>query len=1123
MQRRINAPNRRWTRCRFVTIAALGLTVAAAAAAGAEEWLCKVVSVQGTVEGRRAGMSEWIPLHMDDQLFAGDALRTSQRSRAALLMRNDVVVRIDENTTVTLVGLEEEKTSILDLIRGGGLFFNRSPSRLKVLTPYVNAAVEGTEFLLRVEDGRSFLSVLEGSVVAVNDAGTVRATGGQSAVAQEGRAPAFTTAVRPRDAVQWTLFFPPVFHQRPENVAGVEASWEQAWRVSVESYRRGDLTAAFAAVESLATRVTDPGFHVYRAFLLLAVGRVDEAGSELSKALTLDPENSHAHALQAMTAVVRNDKEEGLKLALRAVELDPSSAAALIALSYARQARFDLDGARESLKAAVRVQPGDALAWARLAELELSHGRLDRAVHAADQAVVLDPELAHAHTVLGFARLARVRVEDSKEAFRKAIRLAPADPMPRLGLGLALIREGDLKEGRREMEIAAILDPERSIIRSYLGKAYFEEKRDRQAAEQLSMAKELDPLDPTPWLYDGVRKQTVNRPVEALRDLERSIDLNDNRAVYRSRLMLDQDLAARSVNLARIYADLGFQQRALVEGFKSLSTNPSDFSAHRFLADAYGVLPRNDIGRVSELFQAQMLQPLNINPIQPQTGDGKVLGLEGGIGPAEASFSEYGTLFHRNRAAFVLSGIAGNRGIVAEEVIHSGLYNRFSYSVGQVHFQSDGFRMNHDQRSDLFSAFFQASLSPDTSLQGEYRVKRTTGGDLLLRFDPESFFPSLRRKVESDVFRLGAGHSFSPRSKLLLSVMQANLTDDLREIDLPLPFPLNSLDLSSDSDAWAGEAQFLFNASDFHLITGFGHFSGDTLETSSLQFILPDSEETVRHTNGYAYGLVNLPSGFTWTVGASVDFFRVDTEDIDRFNPKFGMLWDVTPSTTLRAAAFRTLKRSLVNSSTLEPTHVAGFNQFFDDVDGTRAWKYGAALDHRFGSNLFAGAEYSYRDLDIPTESALGTLLSSGRETLVRSYVYWAPMDRIVLTAEYQFERFTTELSAGIENVFKLETHRVPLGMGFFLPNGLLGSLKATFVSQNGEFPGNAFDDRRFGEDHFWVIDGSLGYRLPKRLGIVSLEFRNLLDERFQFQDTDPTHPVIFPEFTIFGRLTLSF
>ena len=233
---------------------------------------------------------------------------------------------------------------------------------------------------------------------------------------------------------------------------------------------------------------------------------------------------------------------------------------------------------------------------------------------AARQATALDPNLARTQTVLGFAYLTEIKIDDAKKAFEKAIELDQADPLPRLGLGLAKIRAGDLEGGSKEIEIAASLSPNNSLVRSYLGKAYYEEKREKQASEEYRIAKELDPLDPTPYFYDAILKQTTNRPVEALHELQKAIELNDNRAVYRSKLLMDADLAARSASLGQIYNNLGFQQRALVEGWKSVNTDPADFSGHRFLADTYAVLPRHEIARVSELLQSQLLQPLNITP-----------------------------------------------------------------------------------------------------------------------------------------------------------------------------------------------------------------------------------------------------------------------------------------------------------------------------------------------------------------------------------------------------------------------------------------------------------------------------------------------------------------------------
>ena len=186
---------------------------------------------------------------------------------------------------------------------------------------------------------------------------------------------------------------------------------------------------------------------------------------------------------------------------------------------------------------AVEHDPQNGLAWARLAEMWLSLGDPNQALEAAKTAAKLSPKLARPQTVLGFALLAEVRISEAKSTFEHAISLESNDPLARLGLGLAKIRAGNLEDGRRDLEIAVALNPDDALLRSYLGKAYFEERRDESAVREYDVSKRLDPKDPTPWFYDAIRKQTVNRPVEALQDFEKAISLNDNRAVYRSRLL----------------------------------------------------------------------------------------------------------------------------------------------------------------------------------------------------------------------------------------------------------------------------------------------------------------------------------------------------------------------------------------------------------------------------------------------------------------------------------------------------------------------------------------------------------------------------------------------------------
>ena len=370
-----------------VGICSAFLFAGAALGQSCEQWGGKIVSVQGVVQVKKAGESKWMPVGLNASYCPGDMIRVLKNSRAAIALSNETLFRLDQNTTISFSGVEKEKTFLIDLLTGVTHFFSRQPRRLKVVTPFLNAAVEGTEFYVRVAQDQTFLSIFEGRVAASNTAGSLVLSGGQSAVAAAGKAPVLRVVARPRDAVQWALYYLPVLYVPDGEVPKEDMS--------------------------------DPQFLAYRASQLLAVGRVDEAGADISRVLSLDPKYSDAFALQSIIAVVQNEKDKALDAAQKAVEAGPNSATARIALSYAQQANFDIQGALKSLQEAVKLGPDDALAWSRLAELFLSVGDLSKAAEAAQKAVALNPNLAHTQTVLGFTYIDRIKIRNAKEVFKK--------------------------------------------------------------------------------------------------------------------------------------------------------------------------------------------------------------------------------------------------------------------------------------------------------------------------------------------------------------------------------------------------------------------------------------------------------------------------------------------------------------------------------------------------------------------------------------------------------------------------------------------------------------------------------------------------------------------------------
>jgi tetratricopeptide (TPR) repeat protein len=1102
-------------------------TLTATAAERCENAVARTISAQGSLEVRYAGQSNWQAAKLNDRFCTGDALRTGQDSRVAIMLLPETVIRLDQFSSMVFTRPDTETSpSLLELLKGAAHFISRDPRALQIITPFANAAIEGTEFLVQVGAQQTGVTVYEGKVLVGNNSGGIAVTSGKRAIAQTGQAPVVQAVVQPRDAVQWTLYYPPVLLQ-------------------------GDATMQQAAAA-------------------LAVGQVDSASALLDQALATHAGNSDALALKSIIAVTQNDKALALTLANQAVSANPNSAAAYIALSYAQQAHFDLSGALNSLQQAISHEPGNALAWARLAEMWLSVGDLDKGLVAAEQAHGIDPNLSLTQTVLGFAYLTRIRIPESLDAFKRAITLDQAAPLPRLGLGLAKIRKGELIAGREQIEIAVILDPGNSLVRSYMGKAYFEEKRDKLAASQYEIAKELDPSDPTPWFYNAIRKQTENRPVEALHDLQESIKLNDNRAVFRSRLELDADLATRSASIARIYNDLGFQQRALVEGWQSVNTDPGNFSAHRLLADSYSSLPRHEVARVSELLQSQLLQPINLNPVQPQLAETN-LSLLVNAGPSDPAFLEFNPLFTRNRLALQVNGVVGGNSTWGDDLVHNGVYNNWSWSIGQFHYESDGYRENNDQDQNAYNLFVQGALTHRTSVQAELRHREIERGDLVQRFDPDDFIDTQRDNEKSETARLGLHHMFTPGSEIIVSYINEHdyEFDTEQTVSQPLPPipglpPLNSdsaLDISAKEQGHTAEIQHLYHGASYKLVSGAGIFDSDintdlTADTTIEPPVLPgtslvsESDQEIKQKNAYVYAYIPWGDTLTFTLGASYDDFESDETEVDtltfngislppeksttkykidknQFNPKFGITWQVQPDTTLRAAGFRTVARSLSSSQTVEPTQVAGFNQFYDDPEGSDINRYGLAIDQVFTTDLTAGAEYSWRDLEVVISDDDSTF--DWDEQFARAYLYWTPHPRLAASAEYQYEKFDRDPAfTGKFRATELRTHKLPLGINYFHPNGLIGKLSATFIDQKGDFstsgPGFIGDAPTKEEsDNFWLVDASIGYRLPKRRGLISLGVSNLFDESFNFVDTDPFNPRVYPERLVFGRFTLAF
>jgi tetratricopeptide (TPR) repeat protein len=1044
----------------------------------------RLVSLQGSVELQRAGASAWHAVkRLDVAICAGDRLRTDAQSRAGLFVEPETMVRVDQNTVIRLnqaTDAIEVEFFLSELAAkganapccGAGYFITRFPKKFKVVTPHMNAAVEGTEFMVQLNSDATKLTVLEGKVasqsVATGDTRLVAA--GQSVQTGPGGDGTIATVVKPQDAVQWVLRYPPI----------------------------------------------SDGGSTTRAEALLRAGSVDEALAAIGEALRTNPSDDEALALQSVIQIAKNDKAAALDSAARATAVNGGNFRAWLALSYAQQAAFDLDAALVSARRAESLESRSALAHARVAELLLSRGDTRAAMAAARAAVASNPAESHAHSMLGFVHLAQIDTKAARAEFQAAIERDSFSALPRLGIGLAMIREGALQPGREQVEIAVALDPLNSLLRSYVGKAYYEENskaRDELAATQFGQASELDPRDPTPWFYKAILEDSRSRPAAALADLKRSAELNQDRAVYRSRQLLDQDLAARAASQASVYNELGFHQLGINEAAGSLAIDPGSGSAHRFLADMNSTLPRYGIARASELLQSQLRQPLGAPPLQAQLAN-DVLFRSAFFGSETVGLNEFNPLFVRDGLQTQVFGLLGSNDTWGDQVILSGLNGAFSFGLSQFAAETDGYRVNDDDRIRQYDGIVQWQPLAGSSLQFEVTDWTRDSGDLVSAFDPAFNSDTLRNHEEVKTQRFGLRQVIDASSDLLVSVIHQD-----RRASIRFPDPVAPVTVAGEQDSWKTEAQYLLSHEDFDVIVGASYFGADSKE----QFIVPpdqfDTSGTPSHLNAYGYLLYAASPGLpAIQVGLTYDELESEVGTQSEWNPKFGMIWRFSERVALRAAAFRTLKRRINSDQGLEPTQVAGFNQLFDDLNGTVSDAGAFALDITPSAELHAGIQFSRRKLKTPFDFGGSVIVEHEREDTISAYGYWLPANRWSASVEARYQDF--ENGPLFETLELLE---LPIAVKYASPSGLRAGLTVTGVDEDGTFvgPGGVLAP---GSDRFWLVDAFLAYRLPSRSGTVSLEATNILGEKFRFQE--PSQEAIaryVPESQYFLRVSIGF
>ncbi|RIL10407.1 MAG: hypothetical protein DCC75_04415 [Proteobacteria bacterium] len=1109
--------------------------------------VARLDSKQGKVEGLFQGEKDFKEIDPGAIFKAGDIIRTARYARAEVVFKSGVFLRLASGTTLQFQSEDpnDPGRQKVNMDQGKGYFLGRGVSEApNIYTPAVTTAIRGTEFVVEADHRSTTVSVINGQVDCRNKHGQVLLGAGEQSYTEIGKAPTKAVIVNQNDAVQWALNYPVSIKPAVLRDPGLSPTIEQ----SLAAYQRGDLEAALGTLDSAGSSAEAL---ISKSAMQLSLGDVEGAQRSMASAENLlrsRPDSAlsaRLHAQKAIVAIVQNDRDLADRLCREALALDPASEEALLAQSYLAQSRFDLGGAAEALKRIVAANPNQAFALARLAEIKLSSGEVQEAQGLAAQALAIDPGNNYALSVRGFIHLIRDESHEARAIFSKLVDANSSLALPHLGLGLAIIRQGDLEGGRVHLQKAAHLEPTTAIYRSYLGKAFFEEEKEDLAGTEYNEAMRLDPRDPTPYLYRAYNQLSANKVVAALDDVEKSIELNNNRAVYRSSLLLDQDLGVRSAGLSEIFTSLGFDQAARVEAIKSINRDYGNFSAHRLLAESYTTIQLNDAS-LSEREVADLLSPLSFNLIRSPAAS------------SQASLNDYNALFDRSQQRTELaSTLSTYDDQIAPYVAQAGKGDRYGYYMAYESDMRDGTRGGNHLQSHLLSGAVQYQL--------DYENRFIAKGKGLYRDFKDSNLELDQTKFEDYEFALGYNRRMGPASHLLLQTNFSNERNNFKDhfttrIAEILETSLGELYGLEDElllDEFSRErvkssrssAQYIYDSDLVSLVVGSQIYFSD-VEREESSDVLDDAfalfSQVPYTVRSQAYPELNSQDYYTYTswhladwvdinLGANyseieleereVPPFLSDSRNRSRLNPKFGATFYPTSTTTVRTAYFETLRKSSLEDMTaLEPTLVGGINQRFTDISGTRARNYGAGIDQKVPGFAYFGIEGIHRDVIEDFSSATTNVLfdfdnfETGSDAsyngafedhqdqdLVNAYYYQVFSKQWVGTADWQYsmvERTDPDLYQ------EYETNKLRFGLRYFDPTGLFTFCQGTWRDQ--DVTGGDFFES--GGDTFWVFDLGIGYRIPKRHGSIQLKITNIFDEEFNYDQTLGLEEVVRPD-----------
>jgi tetratricopeptide (TPR) repeat protein len=1090
-----------------------------------------IYSLEGSVEVRRRGFSEWAQLGPKSSLYVGDTVRSGADGAAAFSFIDGTLVRLGRFSAITFKEVAPSGVPIVKQSSGRAYYFSRGAhNEPEIHTPLVNAAIYGTELVVDVSNKGTTIDVLHGAILAKNSLGETSAHNGQRILARPAKPLEKTILASSSSSVQWMVRFPFILSAHDllaEPAQDCSAACLAEISTIITRIQSG--STFLAAVSSAQPALTSSP----RGLVLKALGMWRTGDSQAARAILTSLPTTSSRGTQALAALINGFDamiSGDLELAQRNLEASKALNGSLVNShlleSYIAQAKDDPDLALSLMHSASQGFPEVPELLEREAELLLSLEEPRDAETVLAKRVERFGPSATATTLRGFAAVQRKDFDAATSYFNDALLIDGSKSLPYLGQALVKARDRDYDSAQTLLSKAVHLDPSVASYRSYLGKLFFENEDTPDALKEFEAAIALDPNDPSPYLYRSFAHVANNDPVAALGDVERSIELNDARAVYRSRLLLDRDLAVRGAGLSRAFSELGFADVARIEAIRSITEDYGNFSAHRLLADSYNSIFDAE-ANLSEKRIADLLSPLSFN-------------LFNSLGEF-STLDDYNALFDKKETRkAVRVDYNSNRDQIGGEILATGRGDTTGYLFSYQPYYMSGSHHRAFLGENLFRGAFQYEPAENQRLifDGSFRMRDVEG--------PTA--DDYSEDVHIGLARIGYNYRASSALRFLVQGEFGRDRDRSAEVlersigfEIPGESDIFTTDgVTRESPKQITErsglsTQMIYNSRHLDSITGIEGKYADTKREEYSPVLglseFPDADisgalttsATGSLTSGQAYQYLSFkaPRLAHLTLGIAATSVEHDLTEVAPFlpgenletaiTPKFGLVFTPTSWLTTRTAYFESLssKSVLEDLTSLEPTLVGGISQRYNDLSGAYSRNVGLGVDVKEPNLVYTGAQYLRRNIresigfvddlatyDGETIASLtprsdGFFDNHSESDTVRGYLSLVTSKRSTLTGEALSNLYRT---TDPDYESSTRTDRFRVGYRYFLGKHFSFNTQATYRDQAT----SEFND----PSGFWLFDAGVSYRFAEQRGRVFARVDNLLDRSFTYDQS---------------------